>query len=95
MKDSVSLVVHKWTRISDHKKKTMSDAIDGDIGHFHNNIYMNDMKSSDDTKVDDFRSQVDHFVSPEDHDVRVLTSGQLLTDSIFNWVEEDDVLWEA
>ena len=85
VKDSISLVAKKWARISDHKKKTMSNAVDGDIGHLQNKIYMNGMKSSDDTKVDDIRPQVGHFVSPEDPGVNVLASGRLQTDSITNW----------
>ena len=80
MQDSLSLVANRC-----HKKKTMSNAIDGDIGHLHNKIYMNGMKNSDDTKVDDIRPKVGHFVSPEDPGVSVLASGRLLTGSITNW----------
>ena len=41
----------------------MSNAIDGDIGHFDNKIDMSGMKSSDDTKVDEIRPHVGDFVS--------------------------------
>ena len=74
LKDSISLVASKWTRIWDHKKNMMSNAIDGDIGHFDNMIDMIGMKSSDDTKLDDIRFQVGHFVSLDDPDVNVLAS---------------------
>ena len=82
VKDSISLVANKWTRIWDHKKNMTSNAIDGDIGHFDNKIDMIGMKSSDDTKLDDIRLQVGHFVSLDDHRVNVLPSGRLLT---VNW----------
>ena len=74
VKDSISLVADEWTRISDHKKKTMSNAIGGNIGYFYNEIYMIGMKSSDDTKVDNIRPQVGRFVSLDDPDVNVLSS---------------------
>ena len=45
VKDSISLVAKMWTRKSDHKKNMMSNAIDGDIGHFDNKIDMIGMKS--------------------------------------------------
>ena len=66
VKDSISLVANKWTGISDHKKKMMSTVVDGDIGHFDNKTDRNGMKSLDDTKVDDIRSQVGCFDSPDD-----------------------------
>ena len=79
VKDSISLVADKWTRISDHKKRTTSNAIDGSIGYFDTEIYMTGMKSSDDTKVDNIRPQVGRFVSLDDPDVKVLSSSRLLT----------------
>ena len=82
LKDSISLVADKCTRISDHKKKTMSNAIDGNIGYFANEIYMTGMKSSDDTKVDNIRPQVGRFVYLVDPDVKVLSSSRLLTGNI-------------
>ena len=69
MKDAISLVASKWTRILDHKKKTMSNAIDVNIGHTDNEIDMTGMKSSNDTKVDDIIPQVGRFVSLDDADV--------------------------
>ena len=54
---------NRWTRKKDYKKNMMSNASDGDIGYFDNKIDMTGMKSSDDTKVDDIRPQVGHFVS--------------------------------
>ena len=82
VKDSISLVTNKWTRISDHKKKLMSNALDGDIGHFDSKIDMTGMKSSDDIKVDDIRSPVGRFDSPDDPGVNVLASGRPLTSNI-------------
>ena len=64
VKDSISLIANNWTRISNHKKKMMNNAIDGNIGHFDNEIDMTSMKSLDDTKVDNIRSHVGRFVSP-------------------------------
>ena len=58
MKDSISVVASKRTRITDHKKKTMSNAIDGNIGHSDNEIDMTGMNSSNETKVDYIRPQV-------------------------------------
>ena len=85
MKDSISLVANKWTRISDHKKNIMSNAIVGDIGHFDNKCNMTGMKSSDDTNVDDIRPQVGHFGSPDDPGVNVLASGRPVTGNITDW----------
>ena len=82
MKDSISLVASKWTRIPDHKKKTMSNAIDGNIGHSDNEIDMIGKKSSNDTKVDDIRPQVGRFVSLDDDEVNALYSSRLQTDNI-------------
>ena len=79
VKDKISLVANKWTRISDHKKTMMSNAIDGDIGHCDNKIDMTGMKSSD-----DIRPQVGHFVFPDDPGVNVLASGRLPTGNITN-----------
>ena len=82
MKDSLSLVADKWTRISDHKKKTMSNAIDCNIGYFDNEMYVTGMKNSDDTKVDNIRPQVGRFVYLDDPDVKELSSSRLLTGNI-------------
>ena len=82
MKDSISLVASKWTRIPDHKKKTMSNAIDGNIGHSDNEIDMIGKKSSNDTKVDDIRPQMGRFVSLDDDEVNALYSSRLQTDNI-------------
>ena len=85
VKDYISLVANKWTRISDHKKNMRSNPIEGDIGHFDNKIDMSVRKSSDDTKVDDIRLRVGHFVSPDDPGVNVLASGRLPTGNFTNW----------
>ena len=82
MTDSISLVARKWIRIPDHKKKTMSNAIDSNIGHCDNEIDMTGMESSNDTKVDDIRPQVVRFVSPDDAEVNALSSSRFLTDNI-------------
>ena len=82
MKDSISLVVSMWTRIPDHKKKTMRNAIDGNIGHSDNEIDMTGMKSSKDTKVDDIRPLVGRFVSLDAADVNGLSSSRFLTGNI-------------
>ena len=64
------------------KKKTMSNAIDGNIGHSDNEIDMAGMESSDDTEVDNIRPQVGRFVSPDDPGANVLSSSRLLTGNI-------------
>ena len=40
VKASISLLANQRTQIRDHKKKTISDAIDGKIGHIGNEIDM-------------------------------------------------------
>ena len=50
---SISLFANQWTQVSDHKKKTMSNAIDGKIGHIGNEIDMTSHKEGGTRWYDD------------------------------------------
>ena len=47
----ISLFANQWTQISDHKKKTMSNAIDGKIGHIGNEVEMEGLDGLEETRV--------------------------------------------
>ena len=47
VKASISLFANHWTQISDNKKKTMCNAIDGKIGHIGKEIDMISRKEGD------------------------------------------------
>merc|ERR1719283_405622 len=59
----------------EHMKKI---AIVGNIGHFDNEIAMEDLEQFPGIKVENIKPQVDRFVFPDGHGVIVLASGRLV-----------------
>merc|ERR1712233_283478 len=62
----------------EHMKKMKNNAIIGNIGHFDNEIAMEDLEQFPGIKVENIKPQVDRFVFPDGHGVIVLASGRLL-----------------
>merc|ERR1711981_1159891 len=62
----------------EHMKKMKNNAIIGNIGHFDNEIAMEDLENFSGIKVENIRPQVDRFVFPDGHGVIVLASGRLV-----------------
>merc|ERR1712110_339287 len=62
----------------DHMKKMKNNAIVGNIGHFDNEIEMEQLESFEGIKVENIKPQVDRFVFPDGHGVIILASGRLL-----------------
>eukprot|EP00930_Biecheleria_cincta_P021463 TRINITY_DN15905_c0_g2_i2.p1 TRINITY_DN15905_c0_g2~~TRINITY_DN15905_c0_g2_i2.p1 ORF type:complete len:232 (+),score=57.53 TRINITY_DN15905_c0_g2_i2:79-696(+) len=62
----------------EHMKKMKNNAIVGNIGHFDNEIAMEDLENFPGMKVDNIKPQVDRFVFPDGHGVIVLASGRLV-----------------
>merc|ERR1711912_184668 len=62
----------------EHMKKMKNNAIVGNIGHFDNEIAMEDLEQFPGIKVENIKPQVDRFVFPDGHGVIVLASGRLL-----------------
>merc|ERR1712196_558384 len=54
------------------------NAIDGNIGHFDNEIEMAGLEGYEGIKVENIKPQVDRFEFPDGHGVIVLASGRLL-----------------
>merc|ERR1712119_217886 len=54
------------------------NAIVGNIGHFDNEIEMQQLESFPGIKVENIKPQVDRFVFPDGHGVIILASGRLL-----------------
>merc|ERR1711990_491672 len=61
----------------EHMKKMKNNAIVGNIGHFDNEIAMEDLENFPGIKVENIKPQVDRFVFPDGHGVIVLASGRL------------------
>merc|ERR1712107_754166 len=61
----------------EHMKKMKNNAI-GNIGHFYNEIAMEDLENFAGIKVENIKPQVDRFVFPDGHGVIVLASGRLV-----------------
>merc|ERR1711913_64061 len=61
----------------EHMKKMKNNAIVGNIGHFDNEIAMEDLEQFPGIKVENIKPQVDRFVFPDGHAVIVLASGRL------------------
>merc|ERR1712113_86502 len=59
-------------------KKMKNNAIVGNIGHFDNEIAMEDLENFPGIKVENIKPQVDRFVFPDGHGVIVLASGRLV-----------------
>merc|ERR1712232_140820 len=62
----------------DHMKKMKNNAIVGNIGHFDNEIEMDNLEKCAGIKVENIKQQVDRFVFPDGHGIIVLASGRLL-----------------
>merc|ERR1712040_21312 len=62
----------------EHMKKMKNNAIVGNIGHFDNEIAMEDLENFPGIKVENIKPQVDRFVFPDGHGIIVLASGRLL-----------------
>merc|ERR1712226_1018541 len=62
----------------DHMKKMKNNAIVGNIGHFDNEIEMENLEQFPGIKVENIKPQVDRFVFPDGHGIIVLASGRLL-----------------
>merc|ERR1712187_202105 len=62
----------------DHMMKMKNNAIVGNIGHFDNEIEMEQLESCEGIKVENIKPQVDRFVFPDGHGIIILASGRLL-----------------
>merc|ERR1712107_644306 len=62
----------------DHMKKMKNNAIVGNIGHFDNEIEMEQLESFEGIKVENIKPQVDRFVFPDGHGIIILAAGRLL-----------------
>merc|ERR1712014_390224 len=62
----------------EHMKKMKNNAIVGNIGHFDNEIEMENLEQFPGIKVENIKPQVDRFVFPDGHGVIVLAAGRLL-----------------
>jgi adenosylhomocysteinase len=62
----------------EHMKKMKNNAIVGNIGHFDNEIQMEQLENCEGVKCENIKPQVDRFVFPDGHGIIVLASGRLL-----------------
>merc|ERR1711901_5836 len=62
----------------EHMKKMKNNAIVGNIGHFDNEIEMENLEKFEGIKVENIKPQVDRFVFPDGHGIIILASGRLL-----------------
>merc|ERR1712118_113673 len=62
----------------EHMKKMKNNAIVGNIGHFDNEIQMEQLEKMPGIKVDNIKPQVDRFIFPDGHGIIMLASGRLL-----------------
>merc|ERR1712125_270202 len=62
----------------EHMKKMKNNAIVGNIGHFDNEIEMEQLESFAGIKVENIKPQVDRFVFPDGHGIIILAAGRLL-----------------
>merc|ERR1719194_155639 len=62
----------------EHMKKMKNNAIVGNIGHFDNEIQMEELEKMPGIKVDNIKPQVDRFIFPDGHGIIMLASGRLL-----------------
>merc|ERR1712078_201876 len=62
----------------EHMKKMKNNAIVGNIGHFDNEIQMEELEKMPGIKVDNIKPQVDRFIFPDGHGIILLASGRLL-----------------
>merc|ERR1712224_949711 len=64
--------------MGEHMKKMKNNAIVGNIGHFDNEIEMENLEKFPGIKVDNIKPQVDRFIFPDGHGIIMLASGRLL-----------------
>merc|ERR1712139_410556 len=62
----------------EHMKKMKNNAIVGNIGHFDNEIEMDELEKFPGIKCENIKPQVDRFVFPDGHGIIMLASGRLL-----------------
>merc|ERR1712151_251117 len=62
----------------EHMKKMKNNAIVGNIGHFDNEIEMENLEKFEGIKVENIKPQVDRYVFPDGHGIIVLAAGRLL-----------------
>jgi adenosylhomocysteinase len=62
----------------EHMQKMKNNAIVGNIGHFDNEIQMEQLENFPGIKVENIKPQVDRFEFPDGHGIIVLASGRLL-----------------
>merc|ERR1712144_21040 len=62
----------------EHMKKMKNNAIVGNIGHFDNEIEMDNLEKFAGIKVENIKPQVDRYVFPDGHGIIVLAAGRLL-----------------
>merc|ERR1719240_1549669 len=62
----------------EHMKKMKNNAIVGNIGHFDNEIEMENLEKFPGIKVENIKPQVDRYVFPDGHSIIVLAAGRLL-----------------
>merc|ERR1712167_384024 len=62
----------------EHMKKMKNNAIVGNIGHFDNEIEMENLEKMEGIKVENIKPQVDRFVFPDGHGVIILATWGLL-----------------
>merc|ERR1711881_98530 len=67
---------HRIIRL-EHMQKMKNNAIVGNIGHFDNEIEMQELEGLAGIKVENIKPQVDRFVFPDGHGVIILASGRL------------------
>merc|ERR1719240_2045059 len=61
----------------EHMKAMKNNAIVGNIGHFDNEIEMEELEKFPGIKVENIKPQVDRFEFPDGHGVIILASGRL------------------
>merc|ERR1712084_129618 len=62
----------------EHMKNMKNNAIVGNIGHFDNEIEMENLEKFPGIKVENIKPQVDRYVFPDGHGIIVLAAGRLL-----------------
>merc|ERR1712138_137173 len=67
---------HRIIRL-EHMQKMKNNAIVGNIGHFDNEIEMQELEGLAGIKVENIKPQVDRFQFPDGHGVIILASGRL------------------
>merc|ERR1712093_484302 len=81
MVGTADILVTTWGNFKiitlEHMKKMKNNAIVGNIGHFDNEIEMEELESMPGMKIENIKPQVDRFAFPDGHGVIILASGRL------------------